>query len=127
MIEQFYLNHRWDPNRYFHSGSERIRSTLTRSTLTKNDDNSKLQDWSLTIGRNFVSYLGYAVIFDSTDAHTSTSPPYIVIHRQICLFLSELISVARHTSFPWLESKPGWLKRQSKPLALSHEESVAAK
>ena len=25
---------------------------------------------------------------------------YIVIHRQICFVLSELISVARHTSFP---------------------------
>ena len=47
---------------------------------------------------------------------------YIYIHRQICFILSELISVARHTSFPQLESKPGWLKRQPKLLPLSHEE-----
>ena len=43
---------------------------------------------------------------------------YIVIHRQICFVLSELISVAWHISFPLLGSKPGWLKRQSKPLTL---------
>ena len=42
----------------------------------------------------------------------------IVIHRQICFVLSELISVARHISFPLLGSKPGWLKRQSKRLTL---------
>ena len=31
---------------------------------------------------------------------------YIVILRQICFVLSELISVARHTRFPQLGSKP---------------------
>ena len=29
--------------------------------------------------------------------------------------------MASHTSFPWLGSKPDWLKRQSKSLPLSHE------
>ena len=43
---------------------------------------------------------------------------YIVIHRQICFVLSELIIVARHISLPLLGSKPGWLKRQFKPLTL---------
>ena len=33
---------------------------------------------------------------------------YIVIYRQICFVLSELISVARHSRFPYLRSKPGW-------------------
>ena len=43
---------------------------------------------------------------------------YIVNHRQICFVLSELISVARHISFPLQGSKPGWLKQQSKLLTL---------
>ena len=46
---------------------------------------------------------------------------YIVIHRQTCFVLSELISVARQTRFPELGSKPGWFKRQSKILPLSHD------
>ena len=52
---------------------------------------------------------------------------YIDIHRQICFVLSELISVTRHTCFPWLGWKPGWLKRQSEILPFSHEEPAAAK
>ena len=48
---------------------------------------------------------------------------YIVIHRQICLVLSELISVDRWVRFPKLGSKPGWLKRQSKIQPLSHEKA----
>ena len=51
---------------------------------------------------------------------------YIVIHRQICFVLSELISVARQARFPKLGSKPGWLKHQSKILPLSHEEASAS-
>ena len=50
---------------------------------------------------------------------------YIVIHRQICFVLSELISVARQARFPKLGSNPGWLKRQSKILPLSREETSA--
>ena len=46
---------------------------------------------------------------------------YIIIHRQICFVLSELFSVARQARFLKLGSKPGWLKRQSKILSLSHE------
>ena len=45
---------------------------------------------------------------------------YIVIHRQICFVLSEHFSVARQARFLKLGSKPGWLKRQSKILPLSH-------
>ena len=52
---------------------------------------------------------------------------YIVIHRQICFILSELISVARQARLPKLESKPGWHKRQTKILPLSHEEANASK
>ena len=52
---------------------------------------------------------------------------YIVIHWQICLILSELISVARHTSFLYLGSEPSWLKRQFKALPLNHEELVEVK
>ena len=52
---------------------------------------------------------------------------YIIIHRQICLVLSELISVARQARFPKLGSKPGWLKYQSKILPLSHEEARISK
>ena len=45
---------------------------------------------------------------DAANRHTHTHTHiiyiyiyiYIVIHRQICSVLSELISVARHTSFP---------------------------
>ena len=48
---------------------------------------------------------------------------YIVIHRQTCIVLSELFSVARQARFSKLGSKPGWLKRQSKILRLSHEEN----
>ena len=48
---------------------------------------------------------------------------YIVIHIQICFVLSELISAARQARFPKLGSKPGWLKRQSKILPLSHKET----
>ena len=51
---------------------------------------------------------------------------YIVIHRQICFVQSELISVARQPKFPKLGSKLGWLKRQSKILPLSHEETSAS-
>ena len=50
---------------------------------------------------------------------------YIVIHRQICFVLSELSSVARQARFPKLRSKPGWPKRQTKILSLSHEETNA--
>ena len=50
---------------------------------------------------------------------------YIVIHRQICFVLSELFSVARQVRFPKVGSKPGWLKRQSKILPISHEETSA--
>ena len=38
----------------------------------------------------------YIYIHSHTHTHTHT---YIVIHRHICFVLSELISVARHTSF----------------------------
>ena len=48
------------------------------------------------------------------------------MHRQICYVQSELISVARQARFPKLGSKPGWLKRQSKILPLSHEETSAS-
>ena len=48
---------------------------------------------------------------------------YIVIHRQICFVLSELICVTWQARFLKLGSKPGWLKRQSKILPLSHEEA----
>ena len=47
---------------------------------------------------------------------------YIIIHRQICFVPSELSSAARHISFPYLGSKPGWLKRQSKPRGASSSE-----
>ena len=50
---------------------------------------------------------------------------YIVIHRQICFVLSEHFSVVRQARFPKLGSKPGWLKRQSNILPLSHEETSA--
>ena len=48
---------------------------------------------------------------------------YTVINRQICFVLSELICVARRARFLKLGSKPGGLKRQSKILPLSHEET----
>ena len=51
---------------------------------------------------------------------------YNVIHRQICFVLSELFSVARQVRLPKLGSKPGWLKRQSKILPVSHEETSAS-
>ena len=39
------------------------------------------------------------LLLNHTHKHTHTHI-YIVIHRQICFVLSELISVARHISFP---------------------------
>ena len=39
MIKYFYLNHTWDPTRYYHTGSE----------WTGTPHSPKLQDWSLTI------------------------------------------------------------------------------
>ena len=51
---------------------------------------------------------------------------YIVIHRHTCFVLSELFSVARQARFSKLGSKPGWLKRQSKILPFSHEETSAS-
>ena len=48
---------------------------------------------------------------------------YIVVHRQICFVLSELISLTR---FLKLGSKPSWFKCQSKILQLSHEEGSAS-
>ena len=51
---------------------------------------------------------------------------HIVIHRQLCFVLSELFSVAWQAKFPTWGSKPGWLKRQSKILPLSHEETSAS-
>ena len=56
-----------------------------------------------------------------------TNKLYIVIHRQTCFVLSELFSVARQARFLKLGSKPGWLKRQSKNIPLSHEETGANK
>ena len=53
--------------------------------------------------------------------HTSTH-----IHRQICFVLSELFSVAWQARFPKLWPKLSWLKRQSKILPLSHEETSAS-
>ena len=41
--------------------------------------------------------------------------------------VSQFFSAARHARFPKLGSKPGWLKRQSKILPLSHEETSANK
>ena len=46
---------------------------------------------------------------------------YIVIHRQTCIVLSELFSVARQARFPKLGSN-----RQSKTLPLSHKETSAS-
>ena len=43
---------------------------------------------------------------------------YIVIHRQLCFVLSEIVSVTRHISFPYLGSKPGRLKCHSKFLTI---------
>ena len=51
---------------------------------------------------------------------------YIVIYRQIRSVLSEIISVDRQARFPKLGSKVGWLKRQSKILPLSYEETSAS-
>ena len=51
---------------------------------------------------------------------------YIVIHRQTCFVLSELFSVARQAKFPKVGAKPGWLKRQSSILPLSHEETCVS-
>ena len=51
---------------------------------------------------------------------------YIVINRQICFVLSGLTNAARQARLPKLGSKPGWLKRQSKILPLSHEETSAS-
>ena len=51
---------------------------------------------------------------------------YIVIHRETCFVRSELFSVARQARFPKLGSKPGWLKRQSKILLPSHEETTTS-
>ena len=48
---------------------------------------------------------------------------YILSSTDICFVLSELISVARQAWFPKLGLKPSWLKRQSKILPLSHEET----
>ena len=50
---------------------------------------------------------------------------YIVIHRHTCFVLPELLGVARQSRFPKLGSWPGWLKRQSNNLPLSHEETSA--
>ena len=50
----------------------------------------------------------------------------IIIRRQICFVLSELFSVAWQARFLKLGSKRGWLKRQSKILQLSHEETSAS-
>ena len=51
---------------------------------------------------------------------------YIVIHRHTCFVLSELFSVSRQARYPKLGWKPSWLKRQSKILPLSHEETSAS-
>ena len=50
---------------------------------------------------------------------------YIVFHRQICFVLSELFSVARHTSFPELGPKPDWVKHQSKPLTIQARGAIS--
>ena len=47
---------------------------------------------SFNLPKNKVTYKVFA--------YKSNIYIYIVIHRQICLVLSELISVARHTNFP---------------------------
>ena len=67
-------------------------------------------------------------IFEISVSHTYTHTHiYIVIHRQTCFVLSEHFSVARQAKFSKLGSKPGWLKRQSKILPLSHKETSASK
>ena len=52
---------------------------------------------------------------------------YIYSHPQTdCYVVSRLFNVARQARFPKLGSKPGWLKRQSEILPLSHEETSAS-
>ena len=43
MIEQFYLIHRWDPNKYYHSVQRRPESNSNEEVL---DISQKVQDWS---------------------------------------------------------------------------------
>ena len=55
MIEQFYLTHIWDSNRYYHSESWvdlKVMAMKGYSTLWK---------WSPTIRCNFESYQGYLI------------------------------------------------------------------
>ena len=58
-------------------------------------------------------HIQYIYILSSTDGQT-------------CLVLSELFSVTRQDRFPKLGSKPGWQKRQTKILPLSHDENSAS-
>ena len=67
-----------------------------------------------------------SISYDDNHYTRGTSLYIYVIHRQICFVLSELFSGARHARFPKLGSKPGRLKRQSKILPLSHEETSAS-
>ena len=68
--------------------------------------------WPNTFDWYYLSIYLYIYIYIYIYCH-------LLIYRQICFVLSELISVARQARFPKLGSKPGWLKRQSKILPLN--------
>ena len=75
---------------------------------------------SLSLTQSLFLYVSFALSLPPLSLYIYI---YIVIHRQICFVLSELISVARRARFPKLGTIPGWLKRQSKILPLSHDEA----
>ena len=89
-----------------------------KKTITNN-----LNDWALSW--IYLFPLDYSLI-SLILRLLSSDYIYIVIHRKTCFVLSELFSATRQARFLKLGSKPGWLKRQSKILPLSHEETSAS-
>ena len=57
MIKQFYLNHRWDPNRYFHSASVDKGVLALNGTL-----HSPISRTEAQLPDGLVSYLGHSSV-----------------------------------------------------------------
>ena len=79
---------------------------------------------SIKILKLLLNTSSFTIFLSSTNSGKTFVYVYIYCHPQTdCFVLSGLFSVARQVRFPKLGSKPGCLKRQSKILPLSHEET----
>ena len=108
-----------------------IHMALKRDTVEEYQEN-RLGITESNVIAIFVDRLGLLANHSSTEwqkkvEKIQTDKLYMYSHPKTdCFVLSELFRVARQARFPKLGSKAGWLKRKSKILSPSHEETSAS-